>query len=225
MKKLTAAVVTILMSSPVAAFPLLQLDIVSDTTTYDNVTETVTTNSETFDVYAYGNRKHGSGSIRINVDYYLSISIIGTPSAFGSFTIDGDTIELSDTVFGNPFGTSNSHGIFDANYYEQVFMFDSSLKRHHVNTDISPGTDPLTNIGNDFLYMAFDIDTSGLNDGVGLHFDLYDKNDSDLGDKFAQFNYDAQFIDVSDTNTTEVPAPIPMVLIGIGLLGLLRKFR
>jgi len=222
-------ILSVLMTFPVAAVPTLQLDIVGGT--YDTSDQTIVTDSDSFDLVAYGK----VGSVTTTEDYFISIALTPktgptAPSDIGSFVFAGNTIDIDDMVYGtppvdsvetNPDSELGPHNIFETFYIEIAFTFDDLLTRDLVNTQDTTGSDPTANDPGDgsgaLFYQTFSVDVSGLLQDFELHFDLYNtvvssRNSEDIGpDDFAPFSHDA---------ATQVPEPTPLVLLGLGLIAL-----
>jgi hypothetical protein len=64
--------------------------------------------------------------------------------------------------------------------------------------------------GSGLYYQAFAVDTSNLSDNVSIHFDLFSNN------KFAPFSHDAD----AQSDPPQVPEPLTLTLLGLGLLGI-----
>jgi len=230
--------------SAAIATPALQLDIVSDNTFYDTADETITTSSDLFTLYAYGNTANGNGAeADFTQEHYISFAISprGTTAGtdFGSFSVNGTSYNTADMSYGVPPFESNilfdggdlaRHDIFDTLFTEIAFNFDIAQTRSDSNTENTPGTNPLLNSGNEMAYVGFDVDTSDLLSGFELHFDLYNtriRGGGDIDrDDFAPFSHDAATVASSGTVPPfPLPAPNAMALLGLGLLGLVISRR
>lgn len=231
-KIVTAAAVVLsgLLAMPVAALPTLQLDIVGGT--YDTSDQTIVTDSDSFDLVAYGVAT-GSKAVSTSENYFISIALTPktgpvAPSDIGSFVFAGTTYDIDDMVYGtppldavegSPDAELGSHSIFETFYLEIAFNFDALLTRNGVNTQDVSGSDPTdtANAGTSLFYKLFSVDVSALLPEYELHFDLYNtkvskQNSADIGpDDFAPFSHDA---------ATRVPEPAPLVLLGLGLIAL-----
>jgi hypothetical protein len=219
-------------ASQAFAIPALQLDIAGGS--YDNATETVVTNSNTFSLYALLSPSNSAPSYD---RYYVSFSVTpatSTASNFGYFLLNGNRIDVTaDMVFGvPPFeanlnsdpGDLSRHSIFPTYFYEYGFYFNNGNRTSAYNVEDEAGRG-LVGSGT-MLYKTFNIDASHLADGTGLHMDLYSENyrygDVDI-DQFAPFSHDAEFI---NTSTPEaVPEPTTLGLMGLGLAGLAMAAR
>jgi hypothetical protein len=250
MKKIIFIVTLVLISFyslQVFAIPTLQLDIEGGvyydgpTGTYDTETIIDTGNDGIFTVYALLTPKNPLDEYRITPgddnDAYLSVALFPqreeVAADLGSFTVNGgDPIHVTS---GMEYGTPNittedpdyyltwslpTHGIFDTYYTEIGFDWDPALTSAAYNSQDNPGG-PTSGTG--AYYVAFDVDASGLSGLYSLHFDLYSADFDGDGkvEYVAPFSHDAQ--------STSVPEPATMLLLGTGLIGLAgtgrRKYR
>lgn len=210
------------------AYPTLQLDIAGGS--YDFSTDTIVSAGNVFTLYAYLSPNFCN---TITDTYFISAAIaskVGKGGAdIGSFNFNGATINATgDMTYGVPplediarlqgwdQGDLPKHGIFPTYFSEFEFQFNSSnqvkpyntMERAIFNKDVPAGTG--------MYYAAFTIDTSLLDPNYVLHFDLYNTKLKKGGDidvtQFAPFSHDAQ--------STAVPEPATVLLLGSGLVGL-----
>ena len=226
--KLLLGSLLVLSSVSAYATPTLQLDIANGA--YNWGDESVVTNSNSFNLYAYALTANGSGTVAdFSKEYYVSIAILGqgvsSTTDFGSFVFDGitysnDTSSSHALVYGAPplddvdlgiwdSGDLQKHGVFPTLYTQTGFYFDTSKTRNEVNVQDTPGT-PISS-GDAIAYQGFTVDTSGMKSGYELHFDLYNEDiiksettgditNVDVGD-FAPFSHDAE------TVPSDIPVP------------------
>jgi hypothetical protein len=210
------------------AYPSLQLDIGGGV--YDPVTETVMATSDPFTLYAFaspsGNLTAGE-IVGITGTYYLSVALTPKTSPpggdFGSFSILGDSVNetvdvTGDMIFGTPpdpavasSGDLPSHGIFETYFTQYEIVFDGTQTTPY-NTQDNPGGNLVA--GSGMYDDAFTIDMSLLEEGFGLHFDLYALADDGTIDFKAPFSHDA------GGGTPPVPEPATFLLVGSGMAAL-----
>ena len=223
---------TVAASGTATAIPSLQLDILGGT--YDWSTQTIVANGNSFTLFAY---LQPTSSNTLSDTYYISAAVIPSLSNtaggydLGSFSINGSTIDVTrDMVYGIPPLEANlardpgdlaPHGVYTTYFTETGFSFTSTQQTSAYNTQLLTGRGLVDGTG--MYYVAFNIDTSGLNDGYQIHFDLYNTSarsggDIDVNNLFAPFSHDAE--------SSKVPEPATVLLLGSGLVGLaLYRFR
>jgi hypothetical protein len=231
MRKLVAALVLVLAPLSAAAVPVLQLDIAGGT--YDHATETIVTSDSSFTVYAYATPQGRTLASSLTLrTHYLSIAL--TPQtgpadvAAGSFSVNGTTyLATQDMTYGVPpieaDGTAGHdghdlgrHDLYSTYFVEIPFQFSSAQRSGEYNTQDDAGQGPIA--GDDMMYVAFEIDRSGLPAGYDLHFDLYSIERGRNGDldvySFAPFSHDAGTV----PRTPPVPEPTAALIFAAGLL-------
>jgi len=239
MKKLRAYVLLMLMgvaglvSLPrdASAIPALQLDIKGGT--YDTATQTIFASSNTFELYAYG----WTSKVNVSDTFYVSMALLPATSApgnYGSFKVNGTTIDVTaDMFYGTPPleanlnhdpGDLSGHSVFPTYFYEQSFQFSAANQSGVYNTQNFAGLGNQPGTG--MYYKKFDIDVSGLNPGLGIHFDLYNEKLLSGGDvdvnKFAPYSHDAQGM-----VTSPIPEPetYALLLAGLAFIGFMARRR
>ncbi|HEY3489679.1 MAG TPA: choice-of-anchor N protein [Candidatus Deferrimicrobiaceae bacterium] len=235
-----ASIMLLVAASGAMGCPKLQLDIggghyVKDTTAANPDGESIVAGASKFNLYAY---MYG---LNINSNYYISAAILPNPGMasddLGFFTINGKTINVTkDMFYGVPPLESNlafdshdlgPHGVFPTWFSETPFKFDTTDLSKLYNTQDATGSGPQIYNPKDskMYYVPFDVDLTGLNPDLVVHFDLYDEiivkcrgvvTDIDR-DNFAPFSHDANG---SSPPRTLVPEPASMMLLTTGLVGL-----
>lgn len=213
------------------AIPTLQLDIANGT--YDHDTDTIISPGTVFTLYAFliPNSKNP-----LSDTYYISAAVapkVGPlDSNLGSFQFNGTTVNATaDMTYGVPpledivalqgwdtgAGDLPTHGIFPTYFSQFEFSFSNTNHISPYNTqDRAISGNPIPSTGTGMYYAKFTVDTSGLDSEYVIHFDLYNTELLRNGDidvtQFAPFSHDAQ--------STRVPEPHTILLLGIGFLGL-----
>lgn len=210
------------------ALPALQLGPGgTGTWNYDLGTQTWIVDEGLFDLNAYANPTKldgGNGNYAWATSsedrnaYLVASAVPNTGDATDVFdvTVSNDGIPISFLEFGwgsPPLTDTNSlapHDIFDTYFEIYQFQFNGNIGII-PNTQPNP-VDPATGKG---YTETFGVTINSLADGVdGVHFDLYTLNSSDQGQvlRFAPFSHDAE--------SSPIPEPATMLLLGTGLFGL-----
>ncbi len=205
------------------AVPSLQLGMAEGDGDYIN--ETTVARSDVFTLNAYLTPDSNNTS---SDQYYISMAVTpktgSTSQNLGYFTINGTQVNVTgDMVFGTPplsalYPDLPDHGIFATYYKEMSFTFNGGITPDALNVqDDSKQADTLQ------YFQSFNIDVSGLAEGYGIHFDLYNENIKLNGDsvtKFAPPSHDAESLThrVPDGGTT-------LAMLGLGLMAVDRLRR
>ncbi len=206
--------VTLFIAISTQALPVLQLDVSGGE--YDASTETVMATSDVFTVYALLDLKNGETFGTFNLTMALTPAA-AEPISAGSFLFNGNIIDVTtDLTFGTPDapeGFQNHGGFFPTFYYAQTFTFSPSQKATAYDVQTNAG-DFEANANGSLYYQEFSFDISSLDNGYGLHFDVY--GDVQKGNKVmvknAPFSHDA--------GAQNVPEPATTTLLGLALLGI-----
>lgn len=216
MKKVIISLITFLLLSavPALALPQLQLDI-EDGVYVGGTDETVYATTNPFTLYALLDNP-----ALLSREFYISAAItpdIGSAGGdYGSFVFAGTTVAVTaDMIYGTPPADASvkdisEHGIYDAWYREFAFTFDPTKTAADYNPQDNPGGLVLADSGDLLYYQDFLVDTSGLAPDLAVHFDLFTVIDGKI--LKAPFSHDAQ--------SSPIPEPATMLLLGVGFIGL-----
>lgn len=223
---------------PAVATPTLQLDIKDGV--YDPITETIVATGSAFTLYAL--LIPDNMTTFVTDTYYISAALVPKTEppggSYGSFTFDGVTIQVTeDMIYGRPpiedvevassdEGDIAPHGVYSTYFREFQFTFDTadSALAYNSQDNTGMGPTPVDGFDGPLFYHAFEVDTSNLQVGYAIHFDLYNvKIDPVTGDRdilaFAPFSHDAESAVIPE------PSSLLLVLGGAGVVQRLRRRR
>jgi hypothetical protein len=227
----------------VQAEPVLQLDIIGGR--YDAATQTVISDGPVFTLIALLTPKSPgdlAGTYFVSMALTPQTALQAPAPNYGSFLLNGQSIavtedmnwgvppvEDSDLVQEHDGNDLATHSVYPTYFYEHAFTFAGATASGTYNTQDNPGG-PIAGTGS--YYVAFSIDTRGMQTGYGLHFDLYDTFfkeqcsgpnrtrvcTTDEGiDHFAPFSHDAAVGDPLPPPPAPVPEPGSILLLGSAL--------
>lgn len=198
MKHLGVTLLLLLATSVAQAFPLLQLDVAGGT--YNNETESIEIEADSFNLYALFNGTSPAGPYyisaslaHVNEDGSLSRVLQSTPAPeLGEFSFAGVTVSAAS---GMNYGTPTllpSHGVFPTYYSQFSFNFSNvpgpsivgppttigvaptSFGKFNIYNSQDEGHEDLThNPNGNATYAQFHIDISNLDEDSALIFDFY----------------------------------------------------
>lgn len=252
--KVVVAVAAGLVGLSVSAFatPNLQLDIVGGTYMAD--TQTTVANSDQFVLEALLLPEENltlSSLYRVSAALYPMQEQSSPAPDFGTFSFAGTSYDVTgDMVYGVPpaallpdttevGGTLAPHGIFPTYFTEFDVIFSSSLQCAEYNVQSDAG-DVASHPGSGMYYQSFLVDVGGMQNGYGIHFDLYRVHEDTLtsggngkkstvtyvtsidSNEKAPFSHDAES---GTEHPRKTPVPVPdsgstVALLGVALAGL-----
>lgn len=184
----------VLAATSAFALPVLQLDI-GGGTYVGKPEESTVAKGDSFSIYALLKPDGTStltGMYRISAALYpRTVQTVPAPS-LGTFSFAGTSYNVtSDMYWGTPpeellpettaVGKQelSPHGIFDTYFMEFDIVFDPA--KYCAPYDVSEGAGmagvPTDFSGRGLYYQEFEVDVSKLDDGYGIHFDLYQVDD------------------------------------------------
>jgi hypothetical protein len=165
--------------------------------------------------------------------FYLTAAIVPTNSSslvyndVGTFRIDGQPVHATrDMIYGTP-PTQKSGKTYPAWYKEMSFSFNPSQRTRNEELSNSKGA---YHSGGDAYFREFEIDVSGLPEGVSLVFDVYTQGNPrprSLWDRFLGRNLDTPGSRIpSGGDPVAVPdAGATSALLALGLASLVAARR
>ncbi|HZT23374.1 MAG TPA: choice-of-anchor N protein [Verrucomicrobiae bacterium] len=202
------------------AIPYLQLD--ASPGTYNNSSQTTISSASDFTLYALLNGL----TPQAGATYYILAAVEpaqSTPANLGSFVFNGTTVHVtSDMTYGTPSGMP-PHGVYPT--YYSMFAFTWNLANTFDNYDVSlvsgNHSGPTYDASGKSLYMAFDVDASGLSAGEALWFDVveyYDKTNRNGSVTLVENN--EPFSHAAQSGNSVPDGGMTVMLLGAALAGL-----
>jgi hypothetical protein len=235
---LTVAVLGVALLWATSAFALPALQIYIEGATYDNLTESWVSQStgpiRLWTVAAVGD--YGSiMDVKLAIAYEsgLTPSFALSGSSTGGYNGFADPSTASDPTFNKTvtdgsapvLGDGSSlptHGIYGSGTTWSEYLLGNFTETDSYIADFNGSTDsPTPNMSKKGQINVYEINVAGVAAGTGFHFDLYDHyyNEHSDADVFvnAPFSHDG--------DTTTVPEPGTLALVGMGVAGLATRLR